>query len=438
MYQGSVVGQMVKGARRLMIQLTIAAVTFAMPTLVSAAESARQISSDKKGNCQKPVWSKDGKQLAFERAVTDEDRLELYVVRDVGSPSEERVLPDLGGKGNKGDVRAETAKFGVKGSPAEGDVCREFSWFPGVNEKDKSIFAFSCNVGYSGYQVFWRPAENSLNQGEVVTRDQGTAGQAVFNQNWTLAYVASPDGDEGLYIVKDFGDNLEKGRGLKKAAPKRLFSVPGRFDRMPAWSPDGKALAFVGHQSATGGDIYVVKDINKPETSVQQITNWTDEETNPSWSPDGTKIAFYSNRNHAKKKPASKKERQTAGLDSRGIYIAELGSSEPPYLLVDNVMASEGRGPSWTPDGRWIVFVKDAKKKNIVDPIRAIEVKKGAAEVSIPTGTNSNEEVDVVGRGDEWWATFTALTLKANAHAWRKVYVYPLSALKSGTAEPAK
>src|SRR2546428_1976523 len=60
----------------------------------------------------------------------------------------------------------------------------------------------------------------------------------------------------------------------------------------PAWSPDGKRLAF---SSEVGGnrDIYVIRPDGSQST---RITTAPSEETNPSWSPDGRWIYIRSDQ----------------------------------------------------------------------------------------------------------------------------------------------
>ncbi len=94
----------------------------------------------------------------------------------------------------------------------------------------------------------------------------------------------SPDGQcvaftafNKLYVM-----DLQSG-----AKPKRLTSqTVGEF--MPAWSPDGRYIAFVTW-SRDGGHIYrVASEGGQPE----QLTRRAAYYSYPAWSPDNTKIAF--------------------------------------------------------------------------------------------------------------------------------------------------
>ena len=90
----------------------------------------------------------------------------------------------------------------------------------------------------------------------------------------------SPDGRHlvfsafaGLYLV-----DLPNGR------PRRLTPTPGAREFEPAWSPDGKWIAFVTWTAAAGGSIWRVRadGSNSPE----RLTSVAAFYTRPAWSPD--------------------------------------------------------------------------------------------------------------------------------------------------------
>src|ERR1700677_129005 len=85
-----------------------------------------------------------------------------------------------------------------------------------------------------------------------------------------------------------------RGRPVPEPAPlgelSPMDSLPGNVSD-PAWSPDGKRLAFTGSQMPDGKTFIYVKDTSGGSPPVR-LTQENLTETRPVWSPDGSEIAF--------------------------------------------------------------------------------------------------------------------------------------------------
>ena len=106
----------------------------------------------------------------------------------------------------------------------------------------------------------------------------------------------SPDGKE-IVFANDKEENRTGNFELFLIEPETInaekrLTFHARYDIAPAFSPDGRRIAFTS--SADGNwEIYV---INADGTGLVRITRNPASEANPVWSPDGTKLVFSSNR----------------------------------------------------------------------------------------------------------------------------------------------
>ncbi len=106
-------------------------------------------------------------------------------------------------------------------------------------------------------------------------------------------------------------------------------------DKTPAWSPDGKRIAFASDRD-NNFEIYVM---NSDGSGVTRLTNHPAFDWEPTWSPDGQRIAFTSNRD-----------------GNWEIYSMRADGSDVTRLT--NTSAFDWQ-PAWSPDGQQIAFTSD-------------------------------------------------------------------------------
>jgi len=106
-----------------------------------------------------------------------------------------------------------------------------------------------------------------------LTLDQGTS----------MAAALSPDGK--VLAIDLLGALWTLGA---EGGPARRILEDGYDARMPAWSPDGRRIAFQAYYR----DTWHIWTVNADGTGLQEVTSGPFDDREPHWSPDGTRLAF--------------------------------------------------------------------------------------------------------------------------------------------------
>jgi hypothetical protein len=147
-------------------------------------------------------------------------------------------------------------------------------------------------------------------------------------------------------------------------------------DFMPAWSPDGKRIAY---RSTTGGEAGGIYVIAFGDTVPRKIADATPVDDGLSWSPDGRRIAFSN------------------GDDGQlGIYTVDVETG-----AVTLIVGGEGSNvsPSWAPNGNEIIYSSDRSGQW---EIWACNVASAAQHQVTKTGGNEHPSVSPSGNMIAW------------------------------------
>jgi Tol biopolymer transport system component len=164
----------------------------------------------------------------------------------------------------------------------------------------------------------------------------------------SIAFVGSASGNAEIYLLP-----FRPRRTSSMRDARNLTSHPGG-DFRPAFSPDGRKLAFSSDRDLPvevlnpitrfrSGDIYVL-DLTGA-ASPQRLTDAPGWDGSPAWSPDGRSIAFYSERNPGNRlpgisgdQPASIAIMNADGSQQRTLTSAATTALSPAFLPDDRIL----------------------------------------------------------------------------------------------------
>ena len=190
---------------------------------------------------------------------------------------------------------------------------------------DNSRLAFS-SLGNQG----WAIRMFSLDLGRAVSFPAGTMGVTNLSPAWApdgsrIAFSSDRSGHPEIWVVDASGAN-----------PHRLTSFAR--DVSPVWNPrTGTQIAWVSGRTDEP-QIYIM---DQDGANVQRMTD-SGYAISPSWSPNGAMLAFSWNRKYGPGDPG--------GQD---IYVMDIASKK---WLQATHEAGNNDFPSWSPDGRHLVF----------------------------------------------------------------------------------
>jgi len=252
-----------------------------------------------------PLWSPDGKSLAF-----------------FGKQGEKHGL--MIAKADGSDVTGLVSPEGTN-SPLPG-IDNEITWSP------------------DGEQIAY-----------ISSTPDSRAAQAKGDPMVITRYLYKPDAGEG---ITRFNDNQRLHIFVVDVASKRTRQLTkGDSDEHSIdWSPDGKEILYLTNPEPNQDEFfnYDVFALKLADNSVRRITATEYMEYGPLWSPDGKRILFRGTRRGLTDRETTMEDTHVWVMNADGSERREIGA------VIDNRQGA----PKWAPDGNSVYFTVQERGSN--------------------------------------------------------------------------
>ena len=201
-----------------------------------------------------------------------------------------------------------------------------------------AVFALTRNSGDSTQVATQPPAVPVPTTAGLYTVDVATGALRSFPDPGGVGFTTSPDGSKIAFWSDSDGSQQVFVMNADGSGVQQVTDDPYGAE-MPAWSPDGTQLAYLGFGNEARRNIFVL-DLASGEST--RVTDLQSEPFEPSWSPDG-QIAYTL-------------------LGDRHIRLIDPATGKGSVLLTDPVSAWNAQ---WSPDGNQVAYVQQGDRNAI-------------------------------------------------------------------------
>ncbi len=340
-----------------------------------------------------PAWSPDGQTIAFVRSIPGQFTGDLIVIPALGGPERRldeawslsrpawapggkwlyfcasvslqtrALFVDLSGGGEKHRLTDPPDGANGDGSPSVSPDGRKLVFVRSFSTWNQDLFVADLRDGNtagvprrltSDHRNKYSPVWTTDGEEIVYVAGEATSSLAVYRVrasggaparvegigDYAVALAIAPKGHRLVYS-RSFQDyniwrmplpGVPSGPGNSAGGAGKFLSST-RFEASPAYSPDGKRIAFTSNRGGVR-QIWVADAVGSNPVALTKFTEGV--AGSPQWSPDGRTIVF---------------DARPEGLADVYSIPAEGG---PPKRLTDH--PAEDHVPCYSADGRWIYF----------------------------------------------------------------------------------
>lgn len=290
-----------------------------VPPSGSAAEGqVRFLTSDPGVTDYWPSFSPDGTRVLFSRSLDSGKTWELFVVPSAGGEARRFARSSLPVSATRASWSVRHERVAFTGTTAEGKSTVWLIDGDGTRPNPVESSGLSDRALYPS----WYPDGAHLavldGREQAIKRlacKDGTV-EAVTDPRQVLTGMASvsPDGEWTAFAGQEnTGLPYDQTKNaiwlLRRPGPPRPLESTAAQGRTPAWSPDGRWLAFQSNRGSADGShaAFIVK---RDGTGLRRVSAYELDANHPVWSPDARSLACAA--------------RRTKGATATGIAIIEI------------------------------------------------------------------------------------------------------------------
>jgi tricorn protease len=192
----------------------------------------------------------------------------------------------------------------------------------------------------------------------------------------------------------------------EKGNARNLTNTPGVAERDPAWSPDGKWIAYFSDESGEYA-LHLRDQTGLGEVRKIGLGAPSSYFYGPKFSPDSKKILFTDKRLIL----------WYLDLEKGAPVKVDANTYENPFGVLD---------PNWSPDGKWIVYTKQLKNRLCAVHVYSLETAK-ATQVTDGMSDARYAAFDKNGK----YLYFTASTNNGMTNGWLDMSSFPFQTTRS-------
>jgi tricorn protease len=127
----------------------------------------------------------------------------------------------------------------------------------------------------------------------------------------------------------------------EKGDARNLTSTPGVAERDPAWSPDGKTVAYFSDASGEY-ELHLKPQNGLGQAKIYKLGDAPSFYYGPTWSPDSKRIAYTDKR--------------------KNLWCLDLATGKSTRVDTDPQALGQPPTPAWSPDSKWIAYTRSLQR----------------------------------------------------------------------------